>query len=522
MRRFLFLNRKLSAVATAAALLACSASTVMAEQSGKITVALGSLGFETFLPEEGSIAGHVYWDPIYDYMFYEGKDGAVDPGLIEKWVLAEDKVTWMFHVRKGVKFHNGRELDAADIVYNFNSWITSSQSKHNVTTVLTKSIDTVKETGKYTVEVKLKQPQALFIQWLSEAASAVVVPREYGEMDPVQARENPIGTGPWKFVSRSLGERAVFSATSAHWRQTPEFKELELRAVPEPSTRLAMLKRGEADVIDVPLSFKRELDGQPFDIARAEDAFSAYVFFTGMYQDKEAPAYNPDLPWRNLKVRQALNLAINRQAIADHIFQGEARPAAVPLPLPSHIGYKKSWAAPAYDPEKAKKLLAEAGYADGFEIELMSFPRPGVPDIPLMIEAVADLWSRIGVKVKIVKTDWGAIRPAVRARKVTYAAPLTQGKSNPDVMAILIGAPFYMFTISPELNEAVSDVKSAGTAEEMSSALGDLGDQMQAASAVVPVALLNQVYATNPKKIAAWPVKAHQGGANGFEFIKKK
>ncbi|MCG8548030.1 MAG: ABC transporter substrate-binding protein [Alphaproteobacteria bacterium] len=521
MKNALGISRMLRAMTIAAALLAYSATAGIAEQSGKLTVALGSLGFETFLPEEGSIAGHVYWDPVYDYMFYEGEDGKIEPGLIEKWTLADDNVTWTFDVRKGVKFHNGRELDADDIVFNFKSWITSDKSKHNVTTVLTKSVDTVKATGKHQVEVKLKKPQALFIQWLSEAASAIVVPREYGKMSPAEARENPIGTGPWKFVSRSLGEKAVFSAVADHWRKTPAFKELELRAVPEPSTRLAMLKRGEADIIDVPLSFKRELDGQPFDIARAKDAFSAYVFFTGMYQDKKAPAYNPDLPWRKAKVREALNLAVNRQAIADHIFQGEARPAAVPLPLPSHIGYKSSWSPPAYDPAKAKKLLAEAGYPDGFEIELMSFPRPGVPDIPLMIEAIADLWSRIGVTVKIVKTDWGAIRPAVRARKVAYAAPLTQGKSNPDVMAILIGAPFYMFTISPQLNDAVAAVKSAGTADQMSAALGRLGDEMQAANAVVPVALLNQVYATNPKKIGSWPVKAHQGGANGFEFVSK-
>jgi ABC-type transport system substrate-binding protein len=193
----------------------------------------------------------------------------------------------------------------------------------------------------------------------------------------------------------------------------------------------------------------------------------------------------------------------------------------VPLPLPSQIGYNKDWKAPAYDPERAKALLAKAGYPDGFEIELMSYPRPGVPDMPLMIEAVADLWSRIGVKVKIVKTEWGAIRPAVRARQTKYAAPLTQGKSNPDVMAILLGAPFYMFMLSPSLDEAIAAVKSAGTREEMADAMRRLGDEMQKAHAVVPVAYLNQVYAVNPKTVANWPVKAHQGGANGFEFITK-
>jgi ABC-type transport system substrate-binding protein len=103
-----------------------------------------------------------------------------------------------------------------------------------------------------------------------------------------------------------------------------------------------MLKRGEVDIIDVPLSFKKEIAGLPITVFRAADAFSSYLFFSGMYQE-QAPGYDAQLPWRNRAVRRALNLAIDRQAIADHVFGSEARPAAVIQPLPSQLGFKPSW-----------------------------------------------------------------------------------------------------------------------------------------------------------------------------------
>jgi peptide/nickel transport system substrate-binding protein len=497
------------------------AATGAAKPSGKLTAAVGTFAFETFLPGEGSIAGEVYWDPIYDYMFYEDDHGSIVPGLITNWKLSDDHRAWTLTVRQGVKWHNGRELDAKDIAFNFDYWITSPKSTHNTTSVIGQNIESVKVTGKYSLEVTLKKPQALFLNWLSWAVSAPVVPREYGTMDPSQAREHPIGTGAWKFVSRRIGENVKFEAVGEHWLHVPAFKELELKLVPEPSTRLAMLKNGEADIIDLPLSFKREVSGLPFKIIRATDSFSTFIFFGGMYNDPKAPAYDPNLPTRKLEVREALNLAIDRQAIADHVFQGEARPEVVPMPLPTQLGYKSEWKPYPYDPSKAKQLLIEAGYPDGFDIQLMSYPRPGIPDVPLMIEAIADYWSRIGVKVKIVKTEWGAIRPVVRARKAKFAAPDSQGLAPPDVIAFVFGDPFYEFNISSKVDAAVDRVKAAATREEMATALEQLANATIEEYGVVPMDLVNQVYVVNPKTVGGWPVKAHQGGLNRLSYVSK-
>ncbi len=523
MKRLRFQMRALgSALIVSAALSAASSPAVAADPSGTLRVAVASFTYETFMPGDGSVAGHLYWDPVYDYMFYRDEKGKIQPGLISSWSFSSALKTLTMKVRQGVKWHNGRALDAEDIAFNFKYWITPNTSKHNTTSVLSKNIVSYAVTGPDEVVVKLKKPQALFLDWLSEAVSAVVVPKEYGTMDASQVREHPIGTGAWKFVSRSLGENVKYEAVADHWRKSASFKNLEMRLVPEPSTRLAMLRRGETDIIDVPLSFKKEIKGLPLKVIGAKDAFSSYLFLTGMYKDPKAPAYDANIPWRKREVREALNIAIDRQGISDFIFQGEARPGVVALPLPAQPGYKASWSPYPYDPDRAKKLLAEAGYPNGFDIKLMSYPRPGVPDIPLMVEAVADFWSRIGVNVTIEKTEWGAIRPLVRGRQVNdFAAPITQGLASPDVIAILLGPPFYFFNISPEITAAGTAVKGAKNGEEMARALGQLGDAVIKEYALVPISLLNQIYVVDPKTVGTWPVHAHQGGPNSFEYATK-
>jgi ABC-type transport system substrate-binding protein len=257
-------------------------------------------------------------------------------------------------------------------------------------------------------------------------------------------------------------------------------------------------------------------------VIRAADAFSSYLFFSGMYLDEKAPGYDLKLPWRHRSVREALNLAIDRQVIADRVFQGEARPCAVIEPLPSQLGFKTSWQPYPYEPDKAKTLLREAGYPDGFEINLMSYPRPGVPDIPLMVEAIADYWSRIGVRAKIVKTEWDVIRPRMAAQQAKdFAAPITQGLGVPDILTVILGSQLHFFHSSEIVNAAIDAVNKAATVQQMEIALGNLGDAMLTEQALVPVALLNQLYVVDPKTVGSWPVHGHQGGPNSFAYATK-
>jgi hypothetical protein len=152
----------------------------------------------------------------------------------------------------------------------------------------------------------------------------------------------------------------------------------------------------------------------------------------------------------------------------------------------------------------------------------MSYPRPGVPDIPSMVEAIADYWSRIGVTAKIVKSEWDVIRPRMFSQQAKdFAAPITQGHSVPDIITVILGSQLHFFNMSDTVNAALTKVQAAGTTEEAAQALGALGDVLIDEYALVPVALLNQIYLANPKTVAQWPVHAHQGGPNHFEYATK-
>jgi len=292
--------------------------------------------------------------------------------------------------------------------------------------------------------------------------------------------------------------------------------------VPEASSRIAMLQRGEADIIDIPLSQEREVDGLPFKVIRVPNSLSAYLFFTGMYDDKSAKGYDLNLPWRKLKVREALNMAINRQAILHRIFHDEGVAAPVPFPMPGGLGYDSAWKNYEYDPARAKKMLADAGYPNGFDITLYSLPRPGLPDFPLLVEAVADDWSRIGLHVKIVNTQWSTVRGPQRNKALTGGAiALTFGPVNSDGIRGNIAAPFYNFALSPELNADEQAIKTSKTEQDLVNAVQKLGTDERVLSAYVPLFFFNSIYVVNPKKVATWDVRAHFGAPDNFDTITK-
>jgi ABC-type transport system substrate-binding protein len=282
-----------------------------------------------------------------------------------------------------------------------------------------------------------------------------------------------------------------------------------------------MIKRGEADVIDIPVSQGTEIRGLPMKTIRVPNSLSAHLFFTGMYDDKAAKGYDPDLPWRKVGVREALNIAINRPAILNRIFNKEGTPAPVAFPMPG-LGYDNSWKLYDYDPARAKKLLADNGYPNGFDITLYSLPRPGLPDFPLLVEAVADDWSKLGLRVKIVNTQWGTIRGQQRNKALTGGVvALTFGPVNPDGMRGNIAAPFYYFAISPELNAAEEAIKTAKTDKELIDASLKLGTIERDVSAFVPLYFFNSLYVVDPKKVASWDVRAHFGAPDAFGTITK-
>jgi peptide/nickel transport system substrate-binding protein len=279
-----------------------------------------------------------------------------------------------------------------------------------------KSIDVADD---LTLRVNTATPQIGLPALLSRAVApeGAIMPKDYIEKVGEDGfRRKPIGSGPWRFVRSVAGDRIEFEAVNLpHWRGNPHFKELQILLVPEESTRVSMVRTGEAAIASIgPESMVAAARGG-LEILTVPGTMQALFQFWGAYlpQFKDSPIANP-------KVRRALSLAIDRQQIIDHVMNGRA---SMPYPFDA-FGYTdyfdapkwKAWAAKEFrsDPVLAKQLLAEAGYPNGFELNFANTALPGTQFMVDVGTAVADMWTKIGVKVNLKHYEWGSFAPLQR------------------------------------------------------------------------------------------------------------
>src|SRR5437773_1121501 len=215
-----------------------------------------------------------------------------------------------------------------------------------------------------------------------------------------------VGSAPYRFVEQVTGSHIKLEAVPAHWRAgTPKYRVLTFKIVPEESTRLAMLRRGEVDIMEVSRERVKELQrsGMPI-VTKRQDA---HVDFWWILPWTNAPI-------RDKRVREALNIAIDRAELIDSVFAGMAEPGAVPYAMASAMRDVKFRITPEHvyqhDPARAKRLLSEAGYANGFSMELYAYQLPGLPEGRTMAEALAGYWHKIGVQTTLVPVDYVAFR----------------------------------------------------------------------------------------------------------------
>ena len=287
--------------------------------------------------------------------------------------------------------------------------LTREDSRAGPASPLRRAIASVETPDAYTVVVNLNFPDFELAQGYFGAAQqlGIVSKAYFDELGEDETNAQPVGTGPYVLESASAGSEIRFTLRDdieGHWRIQPEFETIVFRVVPEESTRVAMLQTGEADIAPISFDSIPTVEGAGLRIVSAEATWSPVVRFGGLIQTAEN-RYNPDTPWANREVRQALNYAVDKQTIIDELFQGEATVAASDTPVPAWDGVEPY----PYDPEMARQLLADAGYPDGFDITIKTFTTAPGAELPLMAEAVALYWQDVGVNATIEPVDWPSL-----------------------------------------------------------------------------------------------------------------
>ena len=344
------------------------------------------------------------------------------PALAESWTVASDGKVYTFKLRRGVKFHGNanfkpsRDFNAEDVLFSWNRMADDNHPFHKVTAGQTFAyfddmgmkniVDKVEKLDDYTVRFTLKRPEAPFLADMAMDFASILSKEYFDTMmkkgTPNAADVYPIGTGPFEFVSYQKDATIRYRAFDQHWRGRPKIDTLVFSITRDATARYAKLRTGECHVMAFP---------KPADLAEMQKDANLNVL------SKEGLnigyiAFNVEKkPFDNKLVRQALNMAVNKEAILKAVYQGQGQVAKNPIP-PILWSYNNNVKDYPYDPAKAKEMLAQAGYPSGFEIELWYLPvtRPYNPDGKRMAELVQADWEKIGVRTRLTTYEWAEYR----------------------------------------------------------------------------------------------------------------
>ncbi len=298
------IQRRCFAMLTFAALVfvlaaACEAETATPRPEGTLTVAVATFGNERWLPHSYVAAEDIVLKPMFENLLHrDPKTGAMVPLLAERWEVLDGGRTWRFHLRKGVPFHGGwGEVTAEDVQFTFTSIV--KEASANALAPWFRAIKRMEIEDPYTIALRFEKPAVAFGNRVTQgffASAAFIHSKKYVEtVGEEGAERHPVGTGPWKFVEHIRGDRIVYEAVENHWRAVPHFKRLVFLKVPEPATRMAMLRAGNVDVIEIGGEYVQELQKAGVRTLTMPNVAWVWVILGGQWPTK--PTYDDTVPW---------------------------------------------------------------------------------------------------------------------------------------------------------------------------------------------------------------------------------
>jgi peptide/nickel transport system substrate-binding protein len=339
---------------------------------------------------------------VFDALTHVDEDARLVPGLAASW-RALDATTWEFKLRRGVRFHDGSELTAEDVVFSIERTLQVPNGQFGT---FTRRIVAKEIPDPYTLRLKTAAPYAMVPYDLNSVFIVSKKAATGARSEDFDSGRAMIGTGPYRFARFARGDRVELARNERYWGGPAAWDKVSFRIIPTDGARLAGLLSGDLDLIEqVPTADLQRIRRDALLETATKVSWRTIFFYLDRHRDRDPRisdkagrplAHNP---FSDIRVRRALSQAINRQAIAERLMDGAALPASN-LVSPPVFGYAADLQPDAYDPEGAKRLLAEAGYPEGFAVTLSATNNRYVNDEQLA-QAVAQMLARIGIQIRV-------------------------------------------------------------------------------------------------------------------------
>jgi peptide/nickel transport system substrate-binding protein len=386
---------------------------------------------------------------IHEGLVRKDPDGRMIPALAKSWEFGKDGLSIKFTLNERAKFHNGEPVTAKDVKFSIERAM-RPELKYRGAGGLIRSIDRIEVMDDHHLTVYFKLPLPAFLEWGTQHLG--IVPKAYVEkVGDAEFAKHPIGAGPFRWIDYQQDVFINVEAVEDHYRKVPQVKTLHSRCVTEEATIMAMFKSGEADIVQLSSATYPEVKNDP----KLKVVWSKFVCGPSvLFFDLAFP--NEPSPFHDVRVRRAVSYAINRKVICEKLLHGAAEPWG-DLLAPYQPGCDPNLKPHPYDPEKAKALLKEAGYPNGFDTTM---PCGLFLGDKMEAQAIAADLARVGIRANIAEMETGTYVRALREKKLRgvgpYHNPWWGGQSHPGVAleSAVSSQSFWTYVVTPEAEAA--------------------------------------------------------------------
>jgi peptide/nickel transport system substrate-binding protein len=502
----------------------------------------------------GTADHNIQHDPMLEWLIeVDAETGQYKPWLADSWELGPEGKSWRVKLHKGVQFHHGYgEFTAQDVVHTHGLWCDPNYPgrKDPATTGYKAGIcqvERIEVVNDHEIVMHCKVV-CLDMPFYYSSASNVMIfsKKQWGAEGEMGYERRPAGTGPYIFKERELSRYVLYErAPTPHWKHgVVDWKELQMTWTLQESTRFAQLLAGETHLTEVNKDLTDELVAKGYKLIRSRGtAQQMQINFGGLYfgtEDPQTKRYTEDggttgkldqkVPWTNVKVRQAMNKAVNRAELLKVLYKGRASPMYVHGFYPDLEGWDPTWEKRfqemyGYDPAAAKRLLAEAGYPKGFKAKAWLYPFAGAPEMEALMEAAAIQLREVGIDLELEEADWvSAVRPKLRERKASgylWAVPPSKKAVEAQLVVFNVGKGIPHMFEHDELYNMWEELLQLTDLKARDAQLRKIGNFKFENFETIPLFDVFIEVVVDPKIVADWPFPGWDGGDIGHTWLIK-